>query len=403
MKPLPTVITAIGAQDMLAKALSSLLIFIDNTAVNTNNHPHVDNVISLAKKCKLSHPALVASVFSRLDKRLKRIGSKRLVWFLAHLSIQAARSLRDRDREVGEAEARALICGTSWAFQRLHKIGKARVDADEAYSLAQGMRLDRTLAFCLKCLGRLCRMEAEGMSDGEERRSKIQESKSLLFEAIEKFGQLAEFGPDDPEVGDCYSLLGRTFLLERDLQSAEDAIRKAYVLIVDETSKDYVDLTILNGDFEVARGDRSGASRFYERALQIPTGSDPELSEMRARAFFQLAMNQEALANIVGARTAYQSAKDIWDSLQDEEFAAKATWRMICLSYSLSKNSLEVLAREPDVRVRVETVDMHNRTLQQGQTGTARRSEPPVGYWRDLIKQATERLALRGQRSETEW
>ncbi len=406
MKPLPTAINAVNEQDILARALSSLLSFIDSTPVNTNILPHVDNVIALAKKCRTSHAALVASVFTRLDKnkRVKRIGNKRLVWFVAHLSIKAAREIRDRDRDVVEAEARALICGTSWAFQRLHKVEKARMDANDAYKLACDMRLDRTLAFCLKCLGRLCRMEAEPLGDGEDKQAKLEESKSLLQQAIQKFEQLAEFGPSHPEVGDCYSLLGRTYLNAKELHQAEDAIRKAHKLIVDETSKDYVDLIILSGDFEVASGNRKEASGFYDTALQVPTGSDPELSEMRARAFFQRASNREMLGDKAGARADYQSAKQIWTSLHDEEFAARAAWKTICLDDSLSKHSLDLLSKEVDIKVRVEAVNMHLKSLHQSkQTAMARRSEPPSGYWKQLIIEAKERLALRGQRSETEW
>jgi hypothetical protein len=212
MRPLPTIITSEHSQEVLADALSNLLTFIHNTPVQTDIRGHVDNVIALSKKCRQSHARLVASVFTRLDKRVKRLGNKRLVWFVANLSRQAARTVHPRDRDVAEDEARALICGTSWAFQRLHKVENARIEADEAYGLAQDVRLDRTLAFCLKCRGRLSRMEADQLPDGEQKLAKLQDSTKILNEAIEKFSQLAEFGPTDPEVGDCYSLLGRTYL-----------------------------------------------------------------------------------------------------------------------------------------------------------------------------------------------
>jgi hypothetical protein len=85
----------------------------------------------------------------------------------------------------------------------------------------------------------------------------------------------------------------------------EESIRKAYALIVDETSKDYIDLLILNGEFEVARGDRDGAGTLYDRALEVSTGSDPEVSEMRARAFFQRGLNRQALGSKREAQADY--------------------------------------------------------------------------------------------------
>jgi hypothetical protein len=55
-------------------------------------------------------------------------------------------------------------------------------------------------------------MEAKQMTKGQEKTAKLHESVALLKEAIERFCRLTEFGPDDPEVGDCFSLLGRTYL-----------------------------------------------------------------------------------------------------------------------------------------------------------------------------------------------
>jgi tetratricopeptide (TPR) repeat protein len=185
----------------------------------------------------------------------------------------------------------------------------------------------------------------------------------------------------------------------------EESIRKAYALIVDETSKDYIDLLILNGEFEVARGDRDGAGTLYDRALEVSTGSDPEVSEMRARAFFQRGLNRQALGRKREAQADYQAAEEIWSSLQDEEFAAEAAWKKISIDGSLSPTSLAVLSKETsNVKVRVEATRMYAEALQQSAPSTvAKRSEPPAAYWRSLIRQADERLALRGNRSETEW
>jgi tetratricopeptide (TPR) repeat protein len=403
LKPMEWKVSSTDAPITLSRALSSLVTFIRTSEGSTRLGKHVRNVISLAQECMLSDPKLVAGVFTDLDKQLKRLGNKRLVWLVADLSRQASRSIRNRENDIVECEARSLICGTSWALQRLHKLEKARVDAHEALKLAEYIGSGRTMAFCLKCLGRLCRMEAEAMANGEEKRLKLQESIRLLEEAIEKFAQLDDVGPTDPEVGDCHSLLGRTYLELKDLNSSRAAIVKAYDLITDETSKDYIDLVILNGDFEVANGDRRSAGDQYDRALQISKSTDPEISEMRARAFLQKGSNEEAQGKRESAISAYQGAAKIWTSLQDEEFAARATWKRMRLSEGLSNNSLKRLEAEP-TRVRVEAVNVYNERVQEtGKATLARRKEPSATYWEQLIKEAKQRLAKQVDGSDTKW
>jgi len=410
MRRLPTPIRSPDEQGVLARCLSALVAHIEQSSPDTDIRPHVRNVIALAGRCKLTSPGLVASVFTKLDKRLKQLGNKRLVWFVANLSIEAAKiaappGVKERDAEIVEAEARALICGTSWAFQRLHKISKARVDADESFDLAKDMGLDRTLAFCLKCRGRLCRMEAEAMPIGQTRTLKLHDSINLLNEAIEKFSQLSDFGPDAPDVGDCYSLMGRTYLQLRDFQAARSAIAKAYDRILDLSSKDYIDLLILNGDFEAASGDdRQSARRFYQQALEINPGGDPEISEMRARAYFHSAINDEAAGNRTRAKVGYQSASDIWSQLQDEDFAALAAWHHIRLDEVVSKSALQLLLKESkNPRVRVETVRIHLEKVKLAKPAIGRREEPPMNYWKQLIRKAKQRIASRAERIETEW
>jgi cytochrome c-type biogenesis protein CcmH/NrfG len=51
---------------------------------------------------------------------------------------------------------------------------------------------------------------------------------------------MTDFGEDHPEVGDCYSLLGRTHLFSGRLKEAKMAYRHAERLILDEHSKEYL-------------------------------------------------------------------------------------------------------------------------------------------------------------------
>jgi len=124
---------------------------------------------------------------------------------------------------------------------------------------------------------------------------------------------------------------------------------------------------------------------------------------MRARAFLQKGSNEEAQGKKEAAGASYQAASEIWTSLQDEEFAARAAWRKIRLSEGLSSNSLKRLEGEA-IRVRVEAVKLYNERVQQTGKGTlARRKDPSATYWEQLIKQAKERLAKQVDGSDTKW
>src|SRR5207249_4723847 len=111
--------------------------------------------------------------------------------------------------------------------------------------------------YCRKCIGRLLRMEAEGFDEGEEKDRLLAESMASLREAIECFTNSSEFGPTDSEVGECYSLLGRTYLTAGQLAGARDCADRAARLLTDPAAKDYLDLAILRGDLAAAEGDRT--------------------------------------------------------------------------------------------------------------------------------------------------
>jgi hypothetical protein len=58
-------------------------------------------------------------------------------------------------------------------------------------------------------------MEAEITHDKDRRDANLRQSIALLEEAIDRFSKIEKFGPMDAEVGDCYSLLGRTYLTSK--------------------------------------------------------------------------------------------------------------------------------------------------------------------------------------------
>jgi hypothetical protein len=219
------------------RALQGLLEFIRANRLSTSGRRQVANAVALAKTCEHSAPVLVASVFRRLDKMLKRTGNKRLVLDVANLSIAAAR--RFRNDETARDEAAAMICGRSWALQRIGQLREARAAGENSLERGRELRWDRNTAFCYKCLGRLCRLEAERAGwESDQFPQFIAESRQLLLKAIELFPHVNESNLDrEGEVGDCYSLLGRTCMAARDLLGAEAAAREACSRIVDTTSK----------------------------------------------------------------------------------------------------------------------------------------------------------------------
>ena len=48
-----------------------------------------------------------------------------------------------------------------------------------------------------------------------------------------------------------------------------------------------MDLLILTGDLEVAKGNREDADSYYDRVIEWSAGGNREISEIRARAYMQ--------------------------------------------------------------------------------------------------------------------
>ena len=110
----------------------------------------------------------MSRTFPIIQSWLKSSGDKRLVLDIARRSIEASKS-PGRGREQVRDEALAIICGVSWVYQRTGRLLEARTEAERSLALGQDINWDRNTAFCNKCLGRLNRMEAETVSDVQQR------------------------------------------------------------------------------------------------------------------------------------------------------------------------------------------------------------------------------------------
>ena len=109
----------------------------------------VRNALALAQISINEHPQGVARMFMDLDKAVKGIGDKQLVAKAAYMSISAARRAYPRRREEAEGEAQAMICGESWALQRIGRLQEALFVAEKSLKRGQDIGYERNTAYCL--------------------------------------------------------------------------------------------------------------------------------------------------------------------------------------------------------------------------------------------------------------
>ncbi|HEX2094177.1 MAG TPA: hypothetical protein VHG28_17370, partial [Longimicrobiaceae bacterium] len=103
LQPLPSWLTHPRKHDLLSRLLDELVTYLTSTPDPGVVRSQIQHVLTLSQRCSHSHPQVVASVFPRLDKVLKRLGDKRLVLEIADASIEAAKQ-PGRTRVQAEAE-----------------------------------------------------------------------------------------------------------------------------------------------------------------------------------------------------------------------------------------------------------------------------------------------------------
>lgn len=395
IKPLVRALTCTNRDVILGQALEALLDFIRAHKHDDLGREQIGNAVALLRLCATSRPTSVLRAFDVLDKLLKGLGDKHLVLEVAELCIAAARRALPRNHDAVKCEVKALICGKSWVYQRINRLADAHAAAELSLERGKDIGWDRNTAFCRKCCGRLYRIEAENTQDAAERASLLGKSERSLFDAIELFEKASDpdLGENCPEVGDCHSLLGRTYLAGDRLAEANAAARTASQIIIDRSSKDYMDLAILLGDLAVKTSDRDAAERFYTEVIDLPRGSNAERSEILARAYLARGRNRATLRQ-GSASLDFKEAEKIWKSLDEQEWAATAQWESIRLTAALPPGTIQMLAHErPAVRVAAYTA---NEGQVARMTGGRQRSDPGMQYWARLIREAKERVATEG-------
>jgi tetratricopeptide (TPR) repeat protein len=353
------------------------------------------NALTLARICLQSNPESVLQLFDALEKPLKRLGNKRFVLDAAEWTIVAADSKFPRDEACARAKAKAIICGRSWVYQRVGQLKDAEHSAQESLELGERIHWGRNTAFCLKCMGRLRRLVAERAPRTEERRKLFSESADLLHKAVATFEALPRSeNIESDDIGDCHSLLARTYLASDNLKMAEHHARIARELIQNRASKDYMDLRILAGDIEARKNNHIGAIEDYQQIISAADDKDAEKSEIVARGYLHLGISQSALKQNKAAITSFGKATAIWDSLGEIESAAEADWRRILLEEPLAKE-IEPYVSGETFFVRNETLTSYKSALATTSPGTPKRAEVPKKYIDGLVDSARKTEAIK--------
>ena len=395
----PAVRNGFKLPDPASTTASLLDALLDYVAKNKDKAiQQLRNISVLANEAAKLRPKPVARSFQIVDKALKQLGDKHEVLKAAKLAVEAARRTNEfsqRTRDVVGWEAQALICGVSWVMQRIGRLPEARIHAQRSLELGESIHWDRNTAFCKKCIGRLCRMEGEAEQEPSTRAAHFARSLELLQQAIDGFSRISDIGPNGAEVGDCYSLIGRTLLSMGRLDDANYHADKAFKLLSDDqTSKDYIDLIILFGDIEAGRKNYRDAITRYDEAISASEGQGVEITEMLARVLRQRAFARKAQGQSDAAISDFQRASEIWTSLGENELAALARWEIWLISNQPAPATKQLLAREAGL-VRMNAVESYEASAAlHAKRAAARREDPGVDYWRRQIKLAKEKSVI---------
>jgi hypothetical protein len=335
-------------------------------------------------------PARVATAFLTLDKPLKDVGDVALVRVTADACVDAARAVTPRTEEIRQGEAQALICGVAWAKQRSGQLHEARADAELSLEIGQALGWDRNTAFCHKCLGRLLRLEACALPTANQRDELLHKSISLLRVAINDFTALTELpeAKRRAEVGACYSLLGRTFLELGSHADTLEAIEQARSRIPESPGKDFADLWILRGEFNIRWGTRERARAAFSCAIDAANAPGYEVTEMRARAFEQRARVAALPAEDLTA------AADLFRRLKDMESTARIEFEHLRVRGVVPDELVERLAGYSRV-VALESACLLNERLKtRGARAAAYRDAIPSAVLDECIESARRRAVI---------
>ena len=124
------------ARQTSTEQLYDLLNFIEENSRQSQGISECRKAYNLFSALEPHIQRLMAPrLFGVLDRPMKALGDKRLVLEVANKCIEVT-DHPSRTPEEAECEARARICGTSWAYQRLGNLGRAADEAKRSMELS---------------------------------------------------------------------------------------------------------------------------------------------------------------------------------------------------------------------------------------------------------------------------
>jgi tetratricopeptide (TPR) repeat protein len=353
------------------------------------------NIMAIAHESLHRRPGLALKFFQFTEHIIKNLGDKHRLLEVSEMCVEASKHPSTQDQDLrAKAKAQAYMCGHSWVYQRTDRMKEARLFADKSLKLGEDIGWDRNTAFAKKCIGRMQRLEAERSESVAEKERLLNESGKYLSEAIAIFKASPEFGPTNRQVGDCYSLLGRTQLLAGNLRAVTESIRAAYDILPESQTKEYLDLLILSGDFEVKKQHREDAEKFYNSVVESKAHSNREISEIQARAYFQRGRNRANQGEKFkkAAESDLEQAISIWQSLDEYAQASEAQWILMKLKRVVDEKTMQMFDKGNSKLVAVNALQNYLDGLSE-MKALAHRKQPTDSQIDQMLKEAKKKVA----------
>ena len=139
---------------------------------------------------------------------------------------------------------------------------------------------------------------------------------------------------------------------------------------------------------------------WYNEATRYGVAEGAEISEMRARAYFQRAKLQaDGIGRTAHAKSDFEQAASIWGALGETKAASEAEWELAILNNELSREVVQLLGKEvPRVRI-IALEQFRKERAAHSARGIAKRQQAGSEYWEWKVKEARRLFAL----EESDW
>ncbi|HKW20327.1 MAG TPA: hypothetical protein VJO13_03065, partial [Ktedonobacterales bacterium] len=223
----------------------------------------------------------------------------------------------------------------------------------------------------------------------------------------------------DLQVGDCYSLLGRTYLVGHDMGESRASIDRAYSLLQEGFNKPYVDLLLLDAEWQLKEHALSLSLAKYQETLELLGTHSASDTEMCARAHMGMGYYWKARLQLVAkksrayekeqsfALTAFERAAEVYRGKDEQAHQARAEWEAALVREQFPQVLL-IYLEKLRFPVRVAVIDEYHEYLQsrpgQGHRhpanpaityrGKSSPEEPTEKQIREWISRAKEKVEM---------